>query len=447
MFYTISFSAGTIRRRRRRLLLVQGAISGVLLLVLAALIFSYRPANATVYALCREYAEVYRRILPRELVMSSTIPVGSKFFWTGEGENQAFQNIFDSLTKDLQMLSSSKAGTITFSSSTNELVLTGDLLLGDFPRVQEVFADVASDTNEVCTHTGLTGAMRSDPLVVSYLEKKQTLLQKNAEAQKKFLNEEMKGFAKLLWRDCEVRAKNVDALKKKNPDYFLIDPSSTLRWLGSDTSGEFQKRLKEWKSYAGKRFSFRKKMCEALASRVDELKVLDMELPQQAAVNPAQPQVLWLMNTATNFLTARALGDDRVVFRIEEVSGWAGFYKTPGISVEPPTKQDELFMRQNFLIKFPDNTRVSFRQFADFYRCLANEPERFQLTEISDLVVELTAGAVFVNSFSLAGFVVGIDPKGRDAFTEEVESIDQCLAEWKGVHSLFQTSERKGNFK
>ncbi len=447
MFYTISFSSGTVRRRRLQLLLKQGLAAGGALLLFAALVFSYRSANGTVYALCKQYAEVYRRLAPRDMVMSVTVPVVSEFFWTQAGMNQSFQTFLDSLTRDLKIVDSSKAGTIRFSSSTHVLVLTGDLVFSDFLTVDAWFSECESATNEAPVVSGLSHVVQNDPLVTSYLRpSKQTMLQRNVAAQKEFLQKNMKQFSKLLWRDHGVHAKGVEALSEYCSDYFLIDPHSTLRLMGSDTLPEVQKLKKKWKRLAGGRFSFRRKMYEDLAVRIDELRALDVELPQQNLTQPVFPQTLWLLNTSTNFLTVKLLTEDRAVFRLEEIAGWAGFYKPPVVTCGPVSKEGTLFSRRDFTIISPKNTKVSFRQFIDFYKCLANEPERFQVEQVSELVVELVDGAVFVNEFVLKGFVVGVDSRRLSECKKQVDCVDRCLSEWKRVHALFQTAEPKGRF-
>lgn len=446
MFYKIIFSEDVVKRRQRWLLIRHSIVSGTLGFGMLLIIQSYVPADMTIYSLSREYAELYRELLPRDIVLASGLPIAMEFAWTGHSRNQECQAFLDALAGDLQKMDASRSGTIHYSSLDTVLHFEGDLDAGGFPLVYRLFTVKTANLENELENGELDEDVKNDPLVRAYLGGKPTALTESAQAQSRFLNKQMKEFNDELWQtEGAVLGQKFRALKSGGrSDFFLIDPYSTLRLLGSDKQSGYKAKAAEWKKKADIRFSLKRRVNNELYERVCALRTLEAEIPLKQATQPLFGRVEWLLNAATNFLTPDGIKSGQVEKRVVEVADWAGFNRSPIVVVGGLTNENALFPQAKLLITAPDQTSLTFSQYADFYKCLVNEPERFQIESVSDLTIEIRSGVAFVKSFEIQGEVVGANPKKLLDYLNRVREVNLCLDDLRKVGELLPEPERTG---
>jgi indole-3-glycerol phosphate synthase len=83
-----------------------------------------------------------------------------------------------------------------------------------------------------------------------------------------------------------------------------------------------------------------------------------------------------------------------------------------------------------------DATPIPFRQYADFYKCLANEPERFQILSVSSLEVEIRDGAAYVKRFEISGEIVGVNPENLKTYLTKVDEAKHCFEDLRKVGAI-----------
>lgn len=159
---------------------------------------------------------------------------------------------------------------------------------------------------------------------------------------------------------------------------------------------------------------------------------------------PLFGRVEWLLNLATNFMTATELESGRVDKRVLEIAGWAGFYNNPLIVTNPPERRNGLFSLMRFQVESAGQGEVLLRQYADFYKCLVNEPERFRVLSMSGFEVEVQNGTAFVNRFVLECQAAGVSPEKLEEFQKTMDEANRCLEDLRKMKDVLDATVRVG---
>jgi hypothetical protein len=448
MFYKISFSENVIRRRRCWLRVRQGALSGAVGLLMWTGMYTYVPKEMTIYALSREYSRVYCDIFPRDIALSASMPVISEFLWAAEPScNLSHLAFLDALAADLKQMDVSVSGKIRCSSADRILRGEGGVAGHEFGGVNALFAGWIQE-EEKAAQSGAerSKAWREDLLNAGYLTPSKTRAQQSADEQDRFLREQIYGFNNQLWQDeMSALVTAFPALRRPERNhFFLIDPDLTLTLLADGSGVKYQAKQVAWQKKADKRLSFRRRMNDELYDRVSALKRLESGLPPKQITQPLAARTEWLLNAATNFFTADELANGKSSERIAEIAGWAGFYRKLIITNQTPEKGEVLFTRIAFRIESPEQAEVPFSQYADFFRCLVNEPERFRILSIPLLEVEVKNSAAYVTRFRLDGEVPGVDPAALQKMSERMQEANLCFEDIRKVQNILERKSRGG---
>lgn len=438
MFYKIIFSEDVIKRRSLWFLIRHTLISGTMGLGLWLVGYCFVLPNMTVYALSHEYAEMYFDLLPRDIALSVGLPVAAEFVWAGAARNHNHQTFLDALSNDIAALNPNCVGQFFYSSSDRVRRSKWDVGVGAFPQVDALFGAWATNPVPDPKSIELESDVKNDPLVKAYLSTEQTLLAVSGQEQTKFLTEQMQGFNNKLWGDeSSGLGKSFSALKSRERcAVFQIDPQLTLDLLGAGDPSRYREKRTAWAKLSRNWFSFKRKMLNDLSERVSRLRKLDSEMPRNQDVQPLFSQAEWLLNTATNFFTLEEIKTDKPKSRIIEIAGWVGFSNPPVVTVGSLTNGKLLFSQNALQITMSDATSIPFRQYADFYKCLANEPERFQILAVSGLEVEVRGGAAFVKRFEISGEIIGVNPETLKTYLTKVDEAKHCFDDIRKANEI-----------
>ena len=438
MFYKIIFSENVIKRRARWLLIRHTLLSGATGLGLWLVGYSFVLPDSTVYALSHEYADVYLDLLPRDIALSVGLPVTAEFVWAGSVRNHNHQAFLDSLSKDIQAMNSACSGRILYSSSDRVRHSEGKMDEDTFQQVDALFGAWATNPVPDPKSIELESAVKNDPLVKAYLSEEKTPLAVSGQEQTKFLTEQMHGFNNTLWSDeSAILGKAFGSLKsRERSTIFQIDPQLTFDLLEAGTQPRYREKKAIWEKLSRRRFSFKRKMLTDLSGRVSLLRKLDSEMPRNQDVQPLFSQAEWLLNAATNFFTLEEIKTDKPKSRIVEIAKWASFSSPPVVTVGSLTNGKSLFSQNALQITMSDATPIPFRQYADFYKCLANEPERFQILSVSSLEVEIRDGAAYVKRFEISGEIVGVNPENLKTYLTKVDEAKHCFEDLRKVGAI-----------
>lgn len=440
MFYEISFSEETVRRRRRWSLIRQGCGLAVTAASLLLVGYSYMPAGMRIYALSKEYSSGYFGILPRDIALSAAVPVVDCFRWTVDSRNRRYVEFLEALADDLQETDPGTQGKVIYRGESPELSFKGDLNLDLLPRVSRwVGSQAERETTE--PDSKVLAAAKDDPLAKPYFERESTAIEQSGEEQKAFLNKNLKDIALRVWDAGAISlVEQFPQLRKRREEFFQINPQMTLDLM----KGKAPELEKEWNKRANRPFSFRHGMKNEMDARVTYMVELGGRIPPEEDAMPLFGRVEWLLNLATNFMTATELESGRVDKRVLEIAGWAGFYNNPLIVTNPPERRNGLFSLMRFQVESAGQGEVLLRQYADFYKCLVNEPERFRVLSMSGFEVEVQNGTAFVNRFVLECQAAGVSPEKLEEFQKTMDEANRCLEDLRKMKDVLDATVRVG---
>ena len=443
MFYKIIFSEDVIRRRSNWLLIRHTLISGAMGFALWLVGYCFVLPDRTVYALSHEYAEIYLGLLPRDIALSVGLPVVMEFTWAGATSNHNHQIFLDALSKDITDMNSACFGRFSYSSSDRVRRSKWDMGVGDFKRVDALFGLWAANPRPDPKAIELRSEVKNDPMVKAYLAEEKTLLAVSGQEQVKFLTEQTHGFNNTLWSDeAAVLGKSFGALKSRDRcAIFQIDPELTIELLEAGDPSRYREKKKTWEKLSLRWFSLKRGRQNDLSEQISFLRKLDYETPTNLESQPLFSQAEWLLNTATNFFTLEAIRADVPKARIVEIAGWAGFSSPPVVTIGELTNSKSLFSRIALQITMSDTTAIPFRQYSDFYKGLATEPERFQILAVSDLEIEIRDGAAYVENFKISGEIVGANPEKLKAYLVKVGEAKRCLEDIRRVNEILSRAK------
>jgi len=438
MFYKIIFSENVIRRRSRWLLIRHALISGSLGFALWLVGYCFVLPDRTVYALSHEYAESYLNLLPRDIALSVGLPVAAEFTWAGATSNHNHQALLDALSKDIKDMNSACFGHFFYSSSDQVRHSKWDMGIGDFKQVDALFGLWAASPTPDPKAIELRSEVKNDPAVKVYLAEEKTPLAVSGQEQIKFLTEQMHGFNNTLWGDeAAVLGKSFGALKSRERcAIFQLDPQLTIEILEAGDPSRYRAKKIAWEKLSRRWFSFKRGRQNELSERVSLLRKLDSETPMNLEAQPLFSQAEWLLNTATNFFTLEEILADKPRSRIAEIAGWVGLSSPPVVTIAELTNSKSLFSRIALQITMSDTTAIPFRQYVDFYKGLATEPERFQILAVSGLEIEIRDGAAYVENFKISGEIVGANPEKLKAYLAKVSEAKHCLEDIRKVNEI-----------